>query len=170
MIRTDRTNCRRFERTSAWHTLAAQFKNVLILILLAATLLSGLLGHALEAVVIAIIVLFAVLLGFIQEYPGRAGARGAARQMAAPLAHVIRDGVERSVAARERRAWRPRSCCARVIACRPTLASRVAMNLAIDEAALTGESAAINKTARRCSRAGAARSVTAGTWRTPERS
>ena len=55
-------------RTSAWHTLAAQFKNVLILILLAATLVSGLLGHTLEAIVIAVIVGFAVILGFIQEY------------------------------------------------------------------------------------------------------
>src|SRR5919106_1275234 len=35
------------QRSSAWHTLAAQFKNVLIVILLAATLLSGLLGHSL---------------------------------------------------------------------------------------------------------------------------
>ena len=56
------------ERASAWHTLAAQFKNILILILLAATLVSSVLGHGLEATVIAIIVLVAVLLGFIQEY------------------------------------------------------------------------------------------------------
>ena len=56
------------QRSSAWHTLAAQFKNVLMVILLAATLLSGLLGHSLEALVIAVIVLFAVLLGFVQEY------------------------------------------------------------------------------------------------------
>src|SRR5262245_54702488 len=52
---------------SAWRTFAAQFRNALILILLAATLVSGLLGHTLEAVVITVIVFFAVLLGFIQE-------------------------------------------------------------------------------------------------------
>ena len=56
-----------FERASPWHTLAAQFKNVLILILLAATVLSGLLGHAVEAIVIAVIVLLAVGLGVVQE-------------------------------------------------------------------------------------------------------
>src|SRR5262245_36662200 len=55
-------------RESAWHILAAQFQNVLILILLAGTLVSGFLGHTLEAVVITVIVLFAVLLGFTQEY------------------------------------------------------------------------------------------------------
>ena len=51
---------------SAWHSLASQFKNVLVVILLAATVLSGLLGHGLEAGVISVIVLFAVLLGFVQ--------------------------------------------------------------------------------------------------------
>src|SRR5262245_17103802 len=85
---------------SAWRTLLAQFQNVLILILLAGTLLSGFLGHTLEAVVITIIVLFAVLLGFTQEY--RAGrALEALREMAAPTAHVLRDGHETTVPARE---------------------------------------------------------------------
>ena len=88
------------ERTSAWHTLAAQFKNVLILILLAATLLSGLLGHALEALVIAVIVLFAVLLGFVQEYRAER-ALEALRRWPRRSAHVIREGDERSIAARE---------------------------------------------------------------------
>ena len=134
------------ERTSPWHTLGAQFKNVLILILLVATLLSGLLGHALEASVIAVIVLFAVSLGFVQEYRAER-ALEALRKMAAPLGHVIRAGVERSIAAREvvpgdvmvlRAGDRVPADC-RII---------VAMNLAIDEAALTGESAAITKSSK----------------------
>src|SRR5689334_10043665 len=86
--------------TSAWHTLAAQFKNVLILILLAATVLSGLLGHGLEAIVIAVIVFFAVLLGFVQEYRAER-ALEALREMAAPVAHVLRDGTEVTLPARE---------------------------------------------------------------------
>ena len=57
-------------------------------------------GHTLEAVVIAVIVLFAVLLGFVQEYRAER-ALEALREMAAPLAHVLRGGVETQVPARE---------------------------------------------------------------------
>jgi Ca2+-transporting ATPase len=136
-----------FAGVSPWQTLVAQFKNVLILILLAATLLSGLLGHALEAVVIAVIVLFAVLLGFIQEYRAER-ALETLRAMAAPLGHVLRDGVETAIPARDLvpgdvvilRAGDRVPADARVT---------VAINLAVDEAALTGESAAVEKTARR---------------------
>lgn len=46
----------------------AQFRNILVLILLFAVTLSGLLGHTFEAGAIAVIVLFAVFLGFYLEY------------------------------------------------------------------------------------------------------
>jgi len=55
-------------RVSPWQLLAAQFRNVLIIILLVATALSAVLGHAVEAVAITVIVVFAVLLGFVQEF------------------------------------------------------------------------------------------------------
>ncbi len=87
-------------RASPWRTLAAQFKNVLIVILLCATIVSGFLGHTVEAVAITVIVLFAVLLGFFQEYRA-SRALDALREMAAPAAHVLRDGVEATVPARE---------------------------------------------------------------------
>lgn len=133
------------ERASPWGTLVAQFKNVLVVILLAATLVSGLLGHGLEAVVIAIIVLFAVLLGFVQEYRAER-ALEALREMAAPLGHVLRDGREVAVAARE-------IVPGDVVLLRPgdrvpaDARLVVAVNLAVDEAALTGESVAVAKSA-----------------------
>jgi Ca2+-transporting ATPase len=135
------------ERTSPWHTLAAQFKNVLVVILLVATLVSGLLGHALEAAVIAVIVLFAVLLGFVQEYRAER-ALEALREMAAPLGHALRDAIEAAVPARE-------LVPGDMVLLRP--GDRVpadarlvlAVNLAIDEAALTGESAAVEKSSER---------------------
>jgi Ca2+-transporting ATPase len=139
---------------SAWHTFFAQFKNALILILLGATIVSGLLGHLLEAIVITVIVLFAVLLGFIQEY--RAGrALEALRRMAAPSAHAIRDGEETMIPARDLvpgdvvvlRAGDRVPADARLIE---------AANLAVDEAALTGESTAVQKVVDRFEDAGLA--------------
>jgi Ca2+-transporting ATPase len=129
---------------SAWHTLAAQFKNVLILILLAATVVSGFLGHTLEAIVITVIVLFAVLLGFIQEH--RAGrALEALKQMAAPNARVMRDGEQLVVPARD---LVPGDVVLLRTGDRVPADARLlqAMNLAVDEAALTGESANVEKT------------------------
>ena len=80
-------------RISPWEILLEQFKNVLILILLGATVISLFLGHGVESIVIAVIVLFAVVLGFVQEYRAERAIE-ALRQMAAPTATVLRDGTE----------------------------------------------------------------------------
>ena len=130
-------------RTSPWVLFVEQFKNVLVIVLLVATALSALLGHGIEAIAITVIVLFAVLLGFVQEYRADR-ALDALRKMAAPTATVLRDGVESDVPARDLvpgdvvilRAgnWIPGD--ARLIE---------AVNLQIQEAALTGESLAVDK-------------------------
>jgi Ca2+-transporting ATPase len=130
-------------RETAWHIFVAQFKNVLILILLAGTIVSGFLGHTLEAVVITVIVLLAVLLGFIQEY--RAGrALEALRKMAAPSAHVLRDGSEEALPARD---LVPGDVVFLRAGDRVPADTRLteAVNLSIDEGALTGESAPVEK-------------------------
>jgi Ca2+-transporting ATPase len=128
---------------SAWSILAAQFKNVLILILLVATLLSAVLGHGTEAVAIAAIVLLAVLLGFVQEYRAER-ATDALRRMTAPTATVLRDGEECEIPARQLvpgdvillRAGDRVPADARVVE---------SVNLQIEEAALTGESVPVEK-------------------------
>jgi P-type Ca2+ transporter type 2C len=127
----------------AWQALVDQFKNVLVVILLVATALSGAMGHTLEAVVIAIIVLFAVLLGFVQEYRAER-ALEALREMAAPVAHVLRGGVETQVPARE---LVPGDVVLLRAGDRVPGDVRVAqaINLAIDEAPLTGESLPVEK-------------------------
>jgi len=132
-----------FGQTSAWRTLAAQFRNLLIAILLIAAVVSALMGHTVEAVVIAVIVLFAVLLGFIQEFRAER-ALSALKKMAAPVAHVIREGAERSVPARE---VVPGDVLVLRAGDRVPADSRItfAVNLTVDESALTGESAAVAK-------------------------
>lgn len=88
------------KKISSWSLFFSQFKNLLIQILLVATVLSAFLGHAIESIAIAVIVLFAVLLSFIQEYRAER-AIDALRKMAAPTANVIRNGKENKIPARE---------------------------------------------------------------------
>jgi Ca2+-transporting ATPase len=130
---------------SPWSLLLAQFRNVLILILVVAALLSALLGHALEAVVILAILLFAVGLGFVQEYRAERAMEGL-RRMAAPVATVLRDGEERSVLARE---LVPGDVVLLEAGARVPADARLmeAVNLALEEAALTGESLPVTKSA-----------------------
>ena len=130
-------------RISPWSILLAQFKNALIAILLVATALSVFLGHSAEAIAIALIVLFAVLLGFAQEYRSER-ALEALRQMAAPTATALRDGEEVVIPARD-------IVIGDVILLRsgdkvPADARLIeAINLQIEEAALTGESLPVEK-------------------------
>ena len=131
------------QRISPWTLLLEQFKNVLILILLVAVVLSALLGHSVEAIVIGVIVLFAVLLGFVQEYRAERAIE-ALREMAAPTAGVLRGGAELDIPARELvpgdvillSAGNKIPADARLIE---------AINLRVEEAALTGESMPIEK-------------------------
>jgi Ca2+-transporting ATPase len=128
---------------SPWEILFEQFKNVLIVILLVATALSAFLGHELEAIAIAVIVLFAVVLGFVQEYRAERAIE-ALRQMAAPTAKVLRDHMENEIPARE---LTPGD----VVLLRAgdkvpaDLRLSEAINLQIEEAALTGESMPVEK-------------------------
>jgi Ca2+-transporting ATPase len=80
--------------------LAAQFSDFMILVLLAAALVSGLVGEASDTVVIVIIVLLNAVLGFVQEYRAER-AMEALRRMAAPRARVLRQSQWRDVAADE---------------------------------------------------------------------
>ncbi len=80
--------------------LASQFKDVLVGILLVATVLSVIMGEVGEAVAILVIVFLNALLGFVQEYRTEKTLE-ALKNMAAPGARVIRDGIETSIPARE---------------------------------------------------------------------
>jgi len=130
-------------RISPWAILFEQFKNILVLILLIAVVLSAFLGHSIEAIAIAVILLFAVLLGFVQEYRAERAIE-ALKRMAAPTATVIRDGEEMDMPARDLvpgdiiliRAGDRIAADARLVE---------AVNLQIEEASLTGESVPVEK-------------------------
>jgi P-type Ca2+ transporter type 2C len=130
-------------RISGWEILLEQFKNVLILILLGATVLSLFLGHGVESIVIAVIVLFAVLLGFIQEFRAERAIE-ALRRMAAPTASVLRDNVEVEVPSRD---LVPGDVILLHTGDRIPADARIleAVNLQVEEAALTGESVPVEK-------------------------
>lgn len=83
-----------------WSRLLAQFNNVLIYVLMAAVLVTALLGHWLDTAVIFAVVVIQGLVGFIQE--GRAEkALAAIRHMLAPRASVLRDGTRAVIEASE---------------------------------------------------------------------
>jgi Ca2+-transporting ATPase len=128
---------------SPWSILLEQFKNVLIVILLIAVALSAFLGHGIEAIAIGVIVLFAVLLGFVQEFRAEQAIH-ALRQMAAPLATVVRDGQETSVPASE---LVPGDVVLLAAGSKIPADGRLleAVNLQFEEAALTGESVPVEK-------------------------
>ena len=131
------------KRISAFEILLEQFKNILILILLGATAISIFLGHGVKSLVIAVIVLFAVLLGFVQEYRAERAIE-ALRQMAAPTASVFRDGTEIKIPARD---LVPGDVILLHTGDRIPGDARLleAINLQVEEAALTGKSVPVEK-------------------------
>jgi Ca2+-transporting ATPase len=81
------------ERASPLRMFLGQFANVLIVILLAAVVLSAAVGEVVDAAIILVIVLFCAVLGFVQEYRAEQ-ALDALKKMLSPTTSVLRDGAE----------------------------------------------------------------------------
>jgi len=84
---------RQEEKTSPLALFFNQFKNILIIILLIATLLSALVGEYVDAAIIFVIIVFCAGLGFIQEYRAER-ALEALKNMLTPTITVLRGGQE----------------------------------------------------------------------------
>ncbi|HEY7866056.1 MAG TPA: cation-translocating P-type ATPase [Psychromonas sp.] len=76
---------------SAWSVFLIQFRSILIIILLAAVLLSALIGNIKDAVVILVVVLINTSMGFYQEYRAERSL-AALKDMLPVKTHVKRDG------------------------------------------------------------------------------
>ncbi len=120
-----------------------QFKDAMVLILLAATGISALLGEWTDAVTIIVIVLLNAILGFVQEYRTEKTLE-ALRNMTAPTARVYRDGRLQEIPASQ---LVPGDCIAVEAGdcvpadCLLTAANRVYAN----ESVLTGEAEPVPK-------------------------
>ena len=79
------------ERISPWQIFLSQFKSLLIWVLIAAGIISGVMGQEVDAIAILAIVVLNAVIGFYQEFNAEKSI-AALKQMTAPRAKVRRDG------------------------------------------------------------------------------
>jgi len=131
------------EKKTALAMFLDQFKDFMILILIAAAVISGFIGDLSDTIAIIVIVILNAVLGFIQEYRAEK-AMAALKKMTASFATVIRNGVHERISASHLvpgdivilEAGMIISADMRVIE---------SSQLKIEEAALTGESVPVEK-------------------------
>jgi P-type Ca2+ transporter type 2C len=132
-------------RSGFWSMLWEQLNNFVVILLIVASVVSALLGEWVDALAILAIVVLNTVLGIIQEQRAEQ-ALAALKRLAAPEAHVLRDGHRATIPARnlvpgdivflEAGNFIPADV--RLLE---------AMNLRVEEASLTGESLPVQKNA-----------------------
>ena len=86
------------EKKTAFAMFLDQFKDLMIIILIAAALISGFIGELSDTITIIVIVILNAVIGFMQEYRAEK-AMVALKKMAAAFATVIRNGVHERIRA-----------------------------------------------------------------------
>ncbi len=126
-----------------WQRLAAQFRDLVIWILITAAILSGVLGEWIDAAAILSIVLLNGVIGFLQEARA-AQALAALQKMSAPLCTVVRDHRTQRL---EAKYLVPGDIVELEAGDRVPADSRIlkSFNASVQEAALTGESVPVEK-------------------------
>lgn len=133
------------EKSSLLSIFLSQFANVLVIVLIVSATISLILGKQIESISIFVIVALAAILGTLQEF--QAGkALEALRRMASPTATAIRDGVATEVPSAD---LVPGDVVVITYGNKVPADIRLfeSNNLQIEEAALTGESLAVEKQA-----------------------
>lgn len=128
-----------------WRILINQFTDTMVLVLLAATVVSGIIGDMADALTIMTIVFINALMGFIQEYRAERSLEEI-KKMAAPEAKVIRNGRRLKIAAAE---LVPGDLVILESGDKVPADLRIALSstLEMDESTLTGESIPVEKRA-----------------------
>ncbi len=129
---------------SPWSILAAQFTEVMVVVLIVAAAIAFAVGDPKDTIAILVIVVLNAVLGFTQEYRAER-AMAALKQMTVPRIKVRRDGQVREISARE---LVPGDLFLLETGGAVPVDGRLleSVNLRVQEAALTGESEAVNKT------------------------
>jgi Ca2+-transporting ATPase len=131
------------KRTTALQIFLNQFKDVFVIMLLIATVISVFVGETVDAITIAAIVVLNSVVGFVQEFRSEK-AMEAMKKLTAPKARVLRDGTEAMIPARE---VVPGDVVLLDAGDRVPADSRLieVVDLRTDEAVLTGESTQVEK-------------------------
>ncbi len=142
--RHGRNELKQAKKKSVWQMYLEQFKDVMVIVLIAAALISGvLLGEWVDAAIILFVVLLNALLGVIQENRAEKSLE-ALKKLSSPHAKVKRDGAVTSVPAAE---LTPGDVVILEAGDYVSADMRVTVsaNLKVDESALTGESEPVEK-------------------------
>ncbi len=143
LLRDGSNELREQPRPPFWKLVLEQLNSFVVLLLIAASIISALLGDWVEAGLIMTIVVLNSVLGVVQETRAEQ-ALAALKKMAAPEADVLRDGHRQKIPARE-------LVKGDVVLLEAgnfvpaDLRLTETVNLKIDEASLTGESVAVDK-------------------------
>jgi len=131
------------EKTSVVKLFLSQFKSFLIVILIAAALVSAFLGELVDAFVILFTVILAGVLGFVQEYRAEESIK-LLKSLTSPEALVLRDGKEGKVLSS---LLVPGDILLLQAGDRIPADARLleALSLKVDESSLTGESVPVEK-------------------------
>ncbi|MBC7821393.1 MAG: hypothetical protein IAG10_31280, partial [Planctomycetaceae bacterium] len=130
---------------SALSIFLAQFQSLIVALLVAATAIAFAVGDNIEAVAILVVIVLNAGIGFFTEWKA-AQALSALQKQAVRVAHVRRDGAESEIPAAE---LVPGDLVVLAAGARVPADGRIVecVRLQIEEAALTGESNAVTKTA-----------------------
>ena len=133
------------ERRPPWRMLLDQFTDFMIIVLMVAAVVSGFVGDLADTIAIMVIVVLNAIVGFVQEYRAEQ-AMAALKKLAAATALVLRDGRVEEIPTAE---LVPGDVvllgAGNVVPADLRLFEAIALR--IEEAALTGESVAVEKQA-----------------------